>query len=91
MTASSTTWLQRRRVAKDTAASVAGPAASDDPQDSTAVRTATGSGQRRRKNTSPTAGSPSATSSRNRSSVWFSATVSQTTTLIASIRIVRHV
>jgi hypothetical protein len=84
------TWIQRRRVASDTAARVAGPAASDDTQLNATVSAATGTGQRRRKYTSATAGRPAAMSSRNRSSVCSSATENHTRTLMPSISSVRQ-
>ena len=77
-------------MATETEASVAGPAASADTEVKAAVITAIGTGQRRRKNDSAKASSPSPASSRKSRSPCRSATVSQTAALIASASAVRH-
>ena len=83
----------RRRVATDTAASTAGPAANPETADSTPVNTATGTGQRRRKNTATNATDAERRRRARtvRCSHWASASGVQATADTASMPAIRHV
>ena len=85
------TSIQRRRVATETDASVAGPEASAETEVHAAVTAATGTGQRRLKKDSRSAAAPREASTRNSAPPCRSATVSQTAPLITSTSAVRRV
>ncbi|WP_230487048.1 hypothetical protein [Nocardioides anomalus] len=82
---------QRRRVAIEASASTAGPLERPETAANRLVRTATASGQRRRKNTSTKLATPSVTSSIHSHSAWSSTIGSQPIALKPSMSRTRHV